>query len=217
MTISTHSKFPSLHQVQHPLLQHKLAVLRAIDTKKKAFKELLNEISVLLAYEATKNLPLKTQKIQTPLETFEGKILADDNVVIIPILRAGIGMVDGFLSLLPNARVAHIGLFRDEASLKPQSYYFKIPEKSQDKQYFLCDPMLATGGSAVAAVDQLKKAGIKNIIFVCIVSAPEGVEFFAKHHPDIPIYTACLDRQLNEHGYILPGLGDAGDRLFGTK
>lgn len=211
------AKFPNVHEVKHPLLQHKLSVLRDVTTDKKGFREILNEITLLLAYEATKNLPLMQKKVKTPLETFDSQVLVDERVVILPILRAGIGMVDGFLSLLPHALVAHIGLFRDEETLEPQSYYFKIPEKSTDKQFFICDPMLATGGSAVAAINRIKQEGIQKINYVCIVSAPEGIKEFTKHHPDVPIYTACVDRELNSKGYIVPGLGDAGDRLFGTK
>lgn len=215
--MATKPQSSNLHEVKHPLLQHKLSVLRDVNTNKKGFREILNEITLLLAYEATKNLPLVYKKVQTPLETFESQILQDERVVILPILRAGIGMVDGFLSLLPHALVAHIGLFRNEETLEPQFYYFKMPENSKDKQYFVCDPMLATGGSAVDAIKRLKDEGVRKIIFVCIVASPEGIEQFTKHHPDVPIYTACVDRQLNSKGYILPGLGDAGDRLFGTK
>lgn len=217
MNNSDKTQFPTLHVIHHPLLLHKLSVLRDVSTTKKSFYELLNEITLLLAYEATKDLPLKNTIIRTPLQSFESQILADDEVVITPILRAGLGMVSGFLSLLPNARVAHIGLFRDEKTLVPIPYYFKIPENCQDKQYFVCDPMLATGGSISIAVDRLKAEGVKKITFVCIVAAPEGVKHFASKHPDVRIFTAALDQKLNEHGYILPGLGDAGDRLFGTK
>jgi uracil phosphoribosyltransferase len=209
----THKNF---HIVEHPLVQHKLALLRDKKTVQKEFKELVIEITLLLAYEATKNLPLTTKTIVTPMETCEAKILADEKYVILPILRAGIGMVDGFLTLLPTAKVAHIGLFRDEQTLEPQYYYFKIPPDSKERQFFVCDPMLATGGSAVEAVNRLKQKNVHKIIFVCIVAAPEGIEKFSKAHPEIPIYTAALDRQLNEKGYILPGLGDAGDRMFGT-
>jgi uracil phosphoribosyltransferase len=209
----THKNF---YIVEHPLVQHKLTLLRDKKTVQKEFKELVTEITLLLAYEATKNLPLTTKTIATPMETCEAKILADEKYVILPILRAGIGMVDGFLTLLPTAKVAHIGLFRDEQTLEPQYYYFKIPPDSKERQFFVCDPMLATGGSAVEAVNRLKQKNVHKIIFVCIVAAPEGVEKFSKAHPEIPIYTAALDRQLNEKGYILPGLGDAGDRMFGT-
>jgi uracil phosphoribosyltransferase len=209
----THKNF---YIVEHPLVQHKLTLLRDKKTVQKEFKELVTEITLLLAYEATKNLPLTTKTIATPMETCEAKILADEKYVILPILRAGIGMVDSFLTLLPTAKVAHIGLFRDEQTLEPQYYYFKIPPDSKERQFFVCDPMLATGGSAVEAVNRLKQKNVHKIIFVCIVAAPEGVQKFSKAHPEIPVYTAALDRQLNEKGYILPGLGDAGDRMFGT-
>ena len=210
-------KHTNLHEVRHPLLLHKLSSLRQTKTSTKEFKELIKEITLFLAYEATKDLPLTTKSIKTPLETFDAPVLDGKKPVILPILRAGLGMVDGFLTLMPSARVGHVGLFRDEKTLKPHCYYFKIPKQNQDRQFFVCDPMLATGGSAVDAIDRLKEAGIKKIMFICIVAAPEGVKNMLKHHPDVPIFTASLDRQLNSHGYILPGLGDAGDRLFGTK
>lgn len=207
----------NLHIVKHPLLRHKLSILRKKNTSNKEFRELLNEITLLLAYEATKTLPLSNENIETPLETFTSPILEDNKPVILPILRAGIGMVDSFLSLMPTAAVGHIGLYRDETSLEPHRYYFKIPKNSKNKQYFVCDPMLATGGTAVDTITQLKAEGITRIIFVCIVAAPEGVETLTTAHPDITIYSASLDRELNSNGYILPGLGDAGDRLFGTQ
>lgn len=217
MSIKQDEKFKNLFLVQHPLLQHKLSVMRDKHTNKKEFGELVNEIALLLAYEATKDLPMTTKMVETPLETFEAPVIAGKKQVILPILRAGIGMVDAFLTLMPSARVGHIGLYRDEETLKPHRYYFKIPPNSKDRQFYVCDPMLATGGSAVAAIDQLKKAGIKRISFVCILAAPEGVERLQKAHPDVPIFAAALDRQLNKKGYILPGLGDAGDRMYGTK
>ncbi len=215
--IKTHSDFPNFHEVRHPLILHKLSLLRDVSTCKKDFKELLHEITVLLAYEATKNLPMATKMVETPLEKFEAPTLQGKKPVILPILRAGVGMVDGFLSLIPSARVAHIGLFRNEETLEPECYFFKIPKQSKDRHFFVCDPMLATGGSALETIKRLKAAGIKKITFVCIVAAPEGVTRLVKQHPDVPIFAACLDRQLNDHGFILPGLGDAGDRLFGTK
>lgn len=217
MTLKQHPKFKNFFQVQHPLIQHKLSLLRDIKTTKKEFKELVTEITLLLAYEATKDLPMTTKTIRTPLEACECSVLAGPKQVILPILRAGIGMVDGFLMLMPSARVAHIGLFRDEETLEPQHYYFKIPPSSKDRHFFVCDPMLATGGSAIAAVNKLKQEGVTRITFVCILAAPEGVAKFSADHPEVPIFTAALDRQLNEKGYILPGLGDAGDRIFGTK
>lgn len=217
MAIIQHPKFTNFHQVQHPLLQHKLSVLRDVNTDTKGFKELINEITLLLAYEVTKDLPMTTQMVKTPLETCEQPILAGKKQVILPILRAGIGMVEAFLTLMPSARVGHIGLFRNEETLQPQLYYFKVPVQSEDRQFYICDPMLATGGSAVAAITKLKNIGVQKITFVCIVAAPEGVERLFEEHPDVPIFSASLDRKLNEHGYILPGLGDAGDRMFGTK
>lgn len=217
MTRKTHSQFMNLHEIKHPLLQHKLTLLRNSKISKREFKELVNEITLLLAYEATKDLPMTTTTVQTPLEKFEAPVLAGKKPVILPILRAGIGMVDGFQSLMPSARVGHIGLFRNEKTLEPECYYFKIPKQSQDRHFFICDPMLATGGSAEETIKRLKAAGIKKITLVCLVAAPEGVSRIYKSHPDVPIYTASLDRQLNAKGYILPGLGDAGDRLFGTK
>ncbi|OGT08586.1 MAG: uracil phosphoribosyltransferase [Gammaproteobacteria bacterium GWE2_37_16] len=217
MAIIQHPKFTNFHQVQHPLLQHKLSILRDVHTDTKEFKELINEITLLLAYEVTQDLPMTMQMVQTPLETCEQPILAGKKQVILPILRAGIGMVEAFLTLMPSARVGHIGLFRNEETLQPQLYYFKVPVQSEDRQFYICDPMLATGGSAVAAISKLKNIGVQKITFVCIVSAPEGVERLFKEHPDVPIFSASLDRKLNEYGYILPGLGDAGDRMFGTK
>lgn len=217
MPIRQNPKFKNFREIMHPLLQHKLTVLRDVKTDKKGFKDLVNEITLLLVYEATKDLPMTKQKVKTPLETFEAPILSGKKPVILPILRAGIGMVDGFLALMPAARVGHIGFYRDEITLKPHFYYFKIPQHATDRQFYICDPILATGGSAVATVDKLKKVGITKITFVCILAAPEGVDKMLKKHPDVPIYGACLDRELNKKGYILPGLGDAGDRMFGTK
>lgn len=217
MTSHTTPHFENFYEVNHPLVKHKLSLMRRIETTKKEFKEFVNEITLLLAYEATKSLPIINKEIKTPLETYDAPVLAGKKPVIVPILRAGIGMVDAFLSLMPAARVGHIGLFRDEKTLEPQRYYFKIPPNSQDRQFFVCDPMLATGGSAIETINELKAEGIHKIIFVCLVASPEGVERFTQTHPDVPIYAASLDRELNDNGYILPGLGDAGDRLFGTQ
>lgn len=217
MSIKQHDIYTNFHEVEHPLLQHKLSVLRDKSTDKKEFKEAVNEISTLLVYELTKDLPLTTKIIETPLEKCEMPMLAGKKPVILPILRAGIGMVDGFLNLMPSARVAHIGLYRDESTLEPHLYYFKIPPHSSDRQFYICDPMLATGGSAVKAISELKSIGVKKIRFVCILAAPEGVERVSKAHPDVQLYAVKLDRKLDEKGYILPGLGDAGDRMFGTK
>lgn len=211
------SKIKQLIEVKHPLVQHKLTLLRDKNTPKKLFRELVNEITLLLIYEASKDLPIHSKTIDTPLETFDAPILVDDSPVIVPILRAGLGMVEGFLSLMPDARVGHIGLYRDEDTHEPNAYYFKIPQHSSEQQYFVCDPMLATGGSAASAITQLKQHQIKKIIFVSIVSSPLGVETLAKKHPDVMIYTASVDRELNNNAYIVPGLGDAGDRLYGTQ
>lgn len=217
MSIIQHPQYNSFHQVQHPLLQHKLSMLRDVNTDTKEFKELIYEITLLLTYEVTKDLPMTTQLINTPLEACEVPLLEGKKQVVLPILRAGIGMVEAFLTLMPSARVGHIGLYRNEETLAPQLYYFKVPEHCEDRQFYICDPMLATGGSAVRTIDKLKAIGVQRITFVCIVAAPEGVEKVFKAHPDVPIFSASLDRGLNEHGYILPGLGDAGDRMFGTK
>ncbi|MBU0744226.1 MAG: uracil phosphoribosyltransferase [Gammaproteobacteria bacterium] len=217
MPIKQHPVFTSFHEVQHPLLQHKLTLLRKCDTDKKEFNELVGEISTLLVYEVTKDLPLTNESVQTPLEKCEMPFLAGKKPVILAILRAGLGMVGGFLNLMPSARVAHIGLYRDESTLEPHLYYFKVPSHSKDRQFYICDPMLATGGTAVCAIDKLKASGVRKITFVCILAAPEGVEKVFSAHPDVPLFAVKLDRKLNKKGYILPGLGDAGDRMFGTK
>lgn len=215
--LKQYPQYPNFNEVCHPLVQHKLSVLRSIETSSKAFKELVREISLLLAYEATKGIPITTAPITTPLESYDAPIIAGKKPVILPILRAGTAMVDAFLSLMPSARVGHIGFYRDEETLLPHFYYFKIPKQSQDRHFYICDPMLATGGSAIETVKRLKAEGVTSMTFICIVAAPEGVKKFIEACPDVPIYAASLDRQLNEHGYILPGLGDAGDRCFGTK
>ncbi|MBZ4643562.1 MAG: uracil phosphoribosyltransferase [Deferribacteres bacterium] len=203
--------------VTHPLIEHKLTYIRDIKTSKKEFKELVNEVAMLMAYEITKDMPLEEVEIETPICKTKAKVLAGKKLVLVPILRAGIGMVDGILKLVPSARVGHIGLYRDEETLKPVSYYFKIPSNCEDRDFILIDPMLATGGSAVYAANMLKDAGAKSIKFMCLIAAPEGVKKFCESHPDIKVYAAALDEKLNEKGYIVPGLGDAGDRLFGTK
>lgn len=210
-------KFENFSIVSHPLIEHKLTFIRDLNTSKKEFKELINEVAMLMAYEITKDFPLEEVEITTPICKTKGKVLAGKKLVLVPILRAGIGMVDGILNLVPSARVGHIGLYRDENTLQPVSYYFKIPTSSEDRDFILIDPMLATGGSAVAAVDMLKSSGVKSIRFMCLIAAPEGVKRFCSAHPDIKVYAAALDERLNEKGYIVPGLGDAGDRLFGTK
>lgn len=203
--------------ISHPLIQHKLSILRREDTSTKDFRELVNEIAMLMGYEVSRDLPLEEVEIQTPIAKTTQKQLSGKKLAIVPILRAGIGMVDGLLSLVPAAKVGHIGMYRDEETLEPVEYLVKLPEDIDQRQIFVVDPMLATGGSAILAVDSLKKRGAANIKFVCLVAAPEGVKKLQEAHPDIDIYTASLDEKLNEHGYIVPGLGDAGDRLFGTK
>lgn len=208
---------PSLVLVQHPLVQHKLALLRDRRTPTKIFKELVDEIAMLMAYEATKALALEEVEVPTPLETTRGYRVAGKKLTLVPILRAGLGMVDGILRLIPSARVGHIGLYRDHDTLKPVDYYFKVPGDAAERDFILLDPMLATGGSACSAVSSLKRAGAQRIQFLCLVAAPEGVERMRSEHPDVQIFAASLDRELNAHGYILPGLGDAGDRLFGTR
>jgi uracil phosphoribosyltransferase len=210
-------QFPNLTVVQHPLVRHKLSVLRDKETSKKKFKELVDEIAMLMAYEVTKDLPLAPVEIETPLETTTEMKLSGKKLTVVPILRAGLGMVDGVMRLIPSARVGHIGLFRDHDTLQPVDYYFKIPPEPEARDFILLDPMLATGGSASAATASLKRSGATRVRFVCLVAAPEGVQRMLDDHPDVHVYAASLDRELNELGYILPGLGDAGDRLFGTK
>ena len=206
--------------INHPLIQHKLTIIRDKNTSTKAFREVTNEISMLMAYEITRDLPVEDVVIETPLVETTQKRIAGKKMAIIPILRAGLGMVDGILDLVPAARVGHIGLYRDHETLEPIEYFAKLPQDIQERRVFVVDPMLATGGSAIAALDLLmKKYGVKpeNITFSCLVAAPEGVAAVQAAHPDVDIYMAALDERLNEHGYILPGLGDAGDRIFGTK
>jgi uracil phosphoribosyltransferase len=208
---------PNLTVLDHPLIQHKLSILRDRETSTRDFKQLVGEIATLMAYEATKDLATEPVDIDTPLERMSGRQVAGKKLTLVPILRAGLGMVDGIAQLIPSARVGHIGLYRDHDTLKPVDYYFKIPADEVARDFYVLDPMLATGGSAVAAVSALKDAGARRIRFLSIVAAPEGVARMLAAHPEVPIFTAALDRQLNEHGYILPGLGDAGDRLFGTR
>jgi uracil phosphoribosyltransferase len=208
--------FPNLTVLDHPLIQHKLSFLRHRETPKKLFKEMVDEIATLMAYEVTRDLPLQEAAIETPLESMVARRLRGKNPVIVPILRAGLGMVEGIVRLIPGARVGHIGLYRNEENLEPVEYYFKIPPP-EGRDFILVDPMLATGGSASAAVSFLKDRGVESLRFMCVVAAPEGVQRMDRDHPDVPIYTAALDRELDENGYIVPGLGDAGDRLFGTK
>lgn len=203
--------------VDHPLVQHKLTLMRDKGTSTAGFRRLLREITQLLAYEITRDLPLTTTNIETPMEEMDAPILAGKKLALVSILRAGNGMLDGVLELVPSARVGFVGMYRDEETMKPVQYYFKAPEALEDRLVIAVDPMLATGNSSVAAVDLLKKAGANNIRFLCLLASPEGIATMKEAHPDVPIVTASLDRQLNAKGYILPGLGDAGDRMFGTK
>ena len=207
----------TVHVLDHPLIQHKLAILRSKKTTVKEFRELISEISGLMCYEATRNLPTKEVEVQTPVAMAKCRRLAGKKLAIIPILRAGLGMVDAMVNLIPSAKIGHIGLYRDPETHKPVEYYCKLPEDIGNRQVFVVDPMLATGGSAVAAVNFLKEHGCKNIIMMNIIGAPEGVKVFQEAHPDVDIYMAALDEKLNDHAYIVPGLGDAGDRIFGTK
>jgi uracil phosphoribosyltransferase len=204
-----------LHVLDHPLIQSKLTLMRDVTTKNEAFRRLLEELTAFMVYEITRKYPLRDRAINTPLEPMTGRVL-EASIVLVPILRAGTGMLGGVLNLLPMAKVGHIGLYRDPHTLQPVEYYCKLPLELPDAHVILVDPMLATGGSAVAATNILKREGGRDIQFLCLVAAPEGIKAYTSAHPDVPIYTASIDRQLNEKGYILPGLGDAGDRIFGT-
>lgn len=201
----------------HPLIQHKTAMLRKRETSVKDFRELVREISMLMGYEATRNLKLEEVEIETPICRTKMKMLKGQDIAIVPILRAGLGMVDGMLALVPNAKVGHVGLYRDPETHAPVEYYCKLPSDIEQREVFVVDPMLATGGSAAAAIDFIKARGGKNIIFMCLIAAPEGIEVLQKAHPDVDIFIASKDERLNENAYIVPGLGDAGDRLYGTK
>ena len=203
--------------MDHPLVQHKVAILRDISTGTKQFKELVSELAVLLAYEATRDLPLEDVDVQTPVDVAHCKMLAGKKMAIVPILRAGLGMVEGVQTLVPSAKVGHIGLYRDPDTLQPVEYYCKLPADIEERDVFVVDPMLATGGSAADAIKLIKEKGAKRIKFLGLIAAPEGIEKLRNAHPDIDIYVAALDSHLNDHGYIVPGLGDAGDRIFGTK
>ena len=203
--------------LNHPLITHKLGILRDIHTGTKEFRELITEISTLLCYEATKDAKLEKTTIETPLEKMETGKLNEHNYAIVPILRAGMGMLDGIINVIPNAKVGHIGLYRDEETFQPIEYYFKMPENVSQREVLIIDPMLATGGSASATISRLKEEGVKKIKLLCVVAAPEGINLIEKDHPDVQIYCATVDRTLNESAYILPGLGDAGDRVYGTK
>ena len=206
-----------VHVFDHPLIQHKLSIMRAKDTGCKEFRELLDEISMLMVYEVTRDLPTQEITVETPICSTKTRVLAGKPIGIIPILRAGLGMVDGIMQLIPNAKVGHIGLYRDPETLEPVEYYCKLPEDAEHRQLIVLDPMLATGGSASAAIGFIKKRGCSNIRLVNLIAAPEGIARVQREHPDVDIYVAAQDEKLNDHGYIVPGLGDAGDRLFGTK
>jgi uracil phosphoribosyltransferase len=203
--------------VSHPLVQHKLSLMRDKTTSTASFRQLLREISLLLAYEVTRELPMTTQRIETPLEVMDAPVIEGKKLALVSILRAGNGLMDGILELIPAARVGFVGLYRDPETLQPVQYYCKLPDRLDERLSIVVDPMLATGNSSAAAVDLLKAAGARNIRFLCLLAAPEGVARMRAAHPDVPIVTAALDRHLNDHGYIVPGLGDAGDRMFGTK
>lgn len=216
MSTHTSADFPNLTVVTHPLVQHKLTWLREKNTNTDSFRNLLREVSQMLVYEATRDLPTEPLTIQTPICEMQSPVISGKKLCLASILRAGNGLLDGALSVLPLARVAHIGLYRDPTTLEPVEYYFKAPSDMHERQVIVVDPMLATGNSAVAAIDRIKEHGCVSIKLLCLLAAPEGVQNLLKHHPDVPIITAALDSHLNEHGYIVPGLGDAGDRIFGT-
>ena len=203
--------------LDHPVIQHKLTQIRQKKTSTTQFRQMINEIGGLMVYEITRDLPLEQIEIQTPVATTKANVIAGKKMVVVPILRAGLGMVDGILQMIPSARIGHIGIFRDEETLQPVEYFAKFPDGLDQRDIFIVDPMLATGGSAIAAINSIKKRGAKNIKLVCLVGAPEGVKAVNEAHPDVTIYLASLDEKLNEKGYIVPGLGDAGDRIFGTK
>lgn len=206
-----------VHVFDHPLIQHKLSFIRDVKTSSKDFRQLTNEVGMLMGYELTRDLPLEKVEVETPIELTTCNRLAGKKIVFVPILRAGLGMVDGLMALLPAARVGHVGLYRDPETLQPHEYFVKIPSEPEKRQFIVVDPMLATGGSAIAAIDSLKQRGVTDIKFMCLIAAPEGVAALEKAHPDVDIFIAGLDSHLNDHGYIVPGLGDAGDRIFGTK
>ncbi|HAX18950.1 MAG TPA: uracil phosphoribosyltransferase [Hydrogenophaga sp.] len=207
----------NVHLIDHPLVQHKLTLMRRKDASTNSFRRLLNELALLMTYEVTRDLPVQDIQIETPLETMTAKVVDGKKLVFVSILRAGNGILEGMLNVVPGARVGHIGLYRDPKTLTAVEYYFKMPSDMHERDVIVVDPMLATGNSAIAAIDRLKETRPKSIKFVCLLTCPEGLAALQKSHADVPIYTAAIDRQLNEHGYILPGLGDAGDRIFGTK
>lgn len=207
----------NVFELQHPLITHKLAILRDKNTGTKKFRELVNEISMFLCYEVMRDAELENTLIETPIEKMNTQILNEDNYAFVPILRAGMGMLDGVISVIPNAKVGHIGMYRNEKTFEPVNYFFKVPKDIDKREVIILDPMLATGGSAIDAIELLKDKGVKNIKFLCIIAAPEGLELVNKKYPDVKIFCACIDKYLNENKYIVPGLGDAGDRIFGTK
>ena len=215
--MTTTSTSPNLHLVNHPLVQHKLTLMRKKEASTNSFRRLLNELSMLMAYEVTRDMPTQDVEIETPLEKMTGTMIDGKKLVLVSILRAGTGILDGMLTVVPGARVGHIGLYRDPKTLQAVEYYFKMPQEMQERDVVVVDPMLATGNSAVAAIDRVKALKPKSIKFLCLLTCPEGLATMYKAHPDVPVYTAAVDRQLNDHGYILPGLGDAGDRIFGTQ
>jgi uracil phosphoribosyltransferase len=207
----------NVHLVDHPLVQHKLTLMRRKDASTNTFRRLLNELAALMAYEVTRDMPMQDIEIETPLEPMTAKVIDGKKLVFVSILRAGNGILEGMLNVIPGARVGHVGLYRDPKTLQAVEYYFKMPKAMEERDVIIVDPMLATGNSAIAAVERLKVLNPKSIKFVCLLTCPEGIAALQKAHPDVPIYTAAIDRQLNDHGYILPGLGDAGDRIFGTQ
>ena len=207
----------NVHLVDHPLVQHKLTLMRRKDASTASFRRLLNELATLMAYEVTREMPMQEIEVETPLETTTGKVIDGKKLVFVSIMRAGAGILDGMLAVVPGARVGHIGLYRDPKTHTAVEYYFKMPSEMHERDVIVVDPMLATGNSAIAAVDRLKEVRPRSIKFVCLLTCPEGLKAMGDAHPDVPVYTAAIDRQLNEHAYIVPGLGDAGDRIFGTK
>ena len=204
-------------ELKHPLIEHKLAILRDKKTGTKEFREIISELGEMLCYEAMKDAKTYEVEVETPLEKIKAKKINEDNYAFVPILRAGTGMLDGIINMMPNAKIGHIGMYRDEETFKPNVYFFKVPKDIEKREVLILDPMLATGGSGLDAIELLKEKGVKNIKFLCIIAAPEGIKTIEEKHPDVQIFTTSIDRQLNEHAYILPGLGDAGDRIFGTK
>ena len=217
MSIPAPQQPENFHLISHPLVQHKLTLMRKKESSTSSFRTLLNEVSMLMAYEVTRDMPMQDVEIETPLERMTAKMIDGKKLVFVSILRAGTGILDGMLTVVPGARVGHIGLYRDPKTLRAVEYYFKMPKDMQERDVVVVDPMLATGNSAIAAIDRIKVLHPKSIKFVCLLTCPEGIANLHKAHPDVPIYTAAVDRQLNSHGYILPGLGDAGDRIFGTQ